>query len=224
MSEYMVMAVSGENINNGAVTVQGPYDYDRGLDGSLLDKYDDRMSSSPVWDDLRVSANTVKVQGASNIPAWGAFGTLQALWFDPSTMEQVFIDVQLPHARLAGTDIHPHVHWTPKTDGSTGDKVSWGLEYTWTNVGDEFPATTTIYGDSHYPAEDLAASGHYVTSLENIGGAGKGTSSMLICRLFRDATGAGGTDDYADDVGLLEFDFHYQINKLGSTNEYPNDY
>jgi hypothetical protein len=37
---------------------------------------------------------------------------------------------------------------------------------------------------------------------------------MLVCRLFRDATNAG--DDYNDDAGALEFDFHYKANTLGS--------
>lgn len=45
-------------------------------------------------------------------------------------------------------------------------------------------------------------------------------SSMLACRLFRDATGAGGTDDLDNDAGVLEFDFHYEIDTMGSRSEY----
>jgi len=36
----------------------------------------------------------------------------------------------------------------------------------------------------------------------------------LICRLFRDATATG--DDYDDDAGAIEFDFHYKVNTMGS--------
>jgi len=43
---------------------------------------------------------------------------------------------------------------------------------------------------------------------------------MIICRLFRDAAGTGGTDSYASDVALLEIDFHYEIDSLGSATEY----
>ena len=28
------------------------------------------------------------------------------------------------------------------------DKVSWGLEYSWSNIGDAFGNTTIIYGDT----------------------------------------------------------------------------
>jgi hypothetical protein len=40
-------------------------------------------------------------------------------------------------------------------------------------------------------------------------------SSMLVCRIFRNATDA--TDDtYDDDAGLLEIDFHYEADMVGS--------
>lgn len=39
---------------------------------------------------------------------------------------------------------------------------------------------------------------------------------MLCCRLFRDAA----NDDYGGDVAFLEFDFHYEIDSLGSNSEY----
>ena len=37
---------------------------------------------------------------------------------------------------------------------------------------------------------------------------------MIICRVFRAATGAGKTGDYA------EVDFHYEIDSFGSDSEY----
>ncbi len=40
---------------------------------------------------------------------------------------------------------------------------------------------------------------------------------MIICRVFRAATGAGKTGDY---VALLEVDFHYEIDSFGSDSEY----
>ena len=32
--------------------------------------------------------------------------------------------------------------------------------------------------------------------------------------------GAGGTDDYVGDAGLMEFDFHIEIDSFGSHEEY----
>ncbi len=48
--------------------------------------------------------------------------------------------------------------------------------------------------------------------------AADGLSSILIGRLFRNSSAAG--DTYTDKVGLLYIDAHYQINSLGSTDEY----
>ena len=61
---------------------------------------------------------------------------------------------------------------------------------------------------------------HYITELSEIDGTGQGMSSMLLCRLFRDTAGAGGTDDYVGDAGLMEFDFHIEIDSFGSHEEY----
>ena len=127
---------------------------------------------------------------------------------------------QIPHAYKEGTDLHSHVHWVPEVDGASGEQVCWGLEYIWANQGDTYTTTTLIYGDSQIQGDTFLVEGrHYYTDLGDIDGTGKTISSMLICRIFRDIAGAGGTDDYGDDAGLLEFDFHYQVDALGSSTE-----
>ena len=98
--------------------------------------------------------------------------------------------------------------------------VSWGLEYTWSDIGSAFGNTSIIYSNTHTPADaTLAASKHYTTEFAEINGAGKTISSMLVCRLFRDATGGGATDSYGSDAGLLEIDFHFELDAKGSRQE-----
>ena len=174
----------------------------------------------PVWDDLRVAASTAKLIG-SGVPDWEDFiGTsTKILSFDATSEEEIYFTIQLPHRYKEGTDVCPHVHWCPASNGTGTQKVSWGLEYTWSNIGSVFGSTTTIYGNTSYPDETLVANKHYLTDFTDIDGTGQTISSMLSCRLFRDATGAGATDDYADDAGLLEFDLHYQIDTQGSREE-----
>ena len=46
-------------------------------------------------------------------------------------------------------------------------------------------------------------------------GVKKTLSSMLVCRLYRSAS-----DSYGGDAGLLEIDFHYEIDSDGSRQEY----
>lgn len=228
-SNYLAKAISTNNVEHGnAVTTSLPADeakiLERGYLGSTADdSYNDRFDPTVYWDDLRVAVSSVRVQGVSNIPGWGAFKTtLQLLWFDATTMEQVYFAVQIPHAYRQRTDLHPHVHWVPAANGSANQKVSWGLEYSWAKIGSVFPSTVTIYGNEHVLADtSVVADKHYLTPLGIIDGSNiDAVSAMLTCRLFRDATGAGATDDYTADAGLLEIDFHYQIDSLGSRQIY----
>ena len=202
----------------GADGADGVADESADYDWTGSHTFEDISYSDTYWDDLKVPVSSVKVRAAANPPDWDAFsgGNLQLLWFDQAQMEQVFFTVQMPHAWKEGTDLHAHVHWTPNASGLAGQTVQWGLEYSWSNIGVTFPGTTIITGSTPFPNEQLVANRHYLTDLGDISGTGKTLSSMLICRLFRDAT----NDTLPDDAGLLEFDFHYEIDSPGSRQEY----
>jgi len=184
-----------------------------------------------VWNDIRIAAENTRLQGGSD-PDYLQFKTngsgsngVYAYRFDATTPEEVFFSVQIPHNYMLGSDLDAHVHWVPTADGTSGQVVSWGLEYTIANIGDVFGNTSIAYGNTHIPADDvLAQDKHYLTEVTTIDGSGiDSVSTMLMCRLFRDAGGAGKTDDYASDAALLEFDLHYQIDSLGSRSEYSKD-
>jgi photosystem II stability/assembly factor-like uncharacterized protein len=175
-----------------------------------------------MWDDLRVPANVTT--GGATAPTWGTFlGTTRILWFAPSGPEEsVDFCVQMPHGWNAGS-IHPHIHWTPKTtaDGAPANQtVSWGLEYTWIEHGKVFGAPITVYTNVHDPADaNVVASKHYKSYFASIAASGDqdGLSSMLVCRVFRNTVDAGGsTDNYEHDAGLLEIDFHFEMDATGS--------
>lgn len=175
------------------------------------------------WEDLRVPLLEA-VPGGANDPDLakykdnGAASTgVYAYHFDDGGEEELFFAVQLPHAWKEATDITAHVHWTPKVGGGAGDVVSWGLEYVWADIGESFGNTTIIYSNTHFPADGtLAADKHYRTNIGTIDGTGYTISSMLSCRVFRDATGAGETDDLAQDAVAFEVDFHYMRDAGGS--------
>jgi len=180
-----------------------------------------------VWDDIRVPVLSTKVPAAKN-PGFekvldngaGSQGIFTYL-FDAATEEELYFTCQIPHSWKLGTDLHPHVHWMPVSNGSAGQVVSWGLEYSVAKVGVTFPVTTIMYGNVSMPTETLVVGRHYITDLGDIIMSGvDSVSPMLICRVFRDATGAGGTDSYADDAALIEIDFHFEADTLGSNEEY----
>ena len=186
-----------------------------------------RYNVGPAYDDIRISALAGKL-GVGAPPDFtkildngaGSTGIFTYL-FDKTTEQQLYLNVQMPHDWRMGTTIEPHVHWSPVANGVAGRKVSWGLEYSLSEIGSTFPNTTIIYGNTHMPAETLVADRHYLTDLTDINMSAVTTvSAMLICRIFRDAGGTGATDDYDNDAALLEIDFHYQRDDLGSRTEY----
>jgi hypothetical protein len=131
----------------------------------------------------------------------------------------MYFVVQIPHDYAEGTVIFPHIHWVPSENGASGPTVPrWGLQYTWANIRETFPAYSTIYGTTAVPDEVLVKDRHYLTPLGPISGTGKTLSSMLVCRIFRD--GDNAADNFAGLAGALEIDFHYQRNTLGSRSEY----
>lgn len=170
--------------------------------------------SQPVWTDLRISGSSLGSGASAPDPVtWVNASNLRVKGFDgTTTSEQLFFEVQLGHDYKEGTDIHPHVHWGPTTTGV--GNVKWILEYSWVNIMDTTPAVTTI---SSVQAAGGVAYRHLLTEFPEMSGAGKSLSSMIIGRIYRDPSDI--QDTYAGDAGLLELDFHYQIDGLGSISE-----
>jgi len=169
-----------------------------------------------LWDDMRVPVNSVKIPGSNN-PGDASFkGGLILAFSDQAVLgneEYVYFTAQLPHTYKEGEDIESHVHWVGE-DATIGD-VYWRLTYSWANIGDAFPAESTIYvADTNSAIADT----HNKVYFESISGTGKKISSMLVCSLSRHSSNIldtfGGKDAY-----LLEIDFHFPVNTLGSRQE-----
>ena len=171
-----------------------------------------------LWDDIRVPANVVV-----NVPGpleplrlpfiddgGGSEGTY-ALWYD--MLQQSFFNIQLPHAWKIGTPIIPHIHWSTDAGAGPGD-VQWGIEWVDAAVLTPFPPASTIM------LSDIdSVSGPYFH--EVIGFPAPifptGLSHMLLGRLFRTPI---GLDDYGGLVALLEIDFHFQLDDMGSSEPF----
>ena len=166
-----------------------------------------------LWDDLRVSLNRATI--GSNNPSLTPFlTTLQAYAFSKTLIQQLYFDVQLPHAWAYGTTVSPHIHWSPGTSQDTG-VVRWGLEYSIANYGAVFPATTTITVEQ---AGSGVAYAHQIAELPDIVMTGKKASSLIMCRIFREGNHVNDTFD-AEAFGL-SIDFHLQYDKDGGLTEY----
>lgn len=193
------------------------------LDRELSRLADTLRNPDPAWDDLRVALSTAK-PGATNPPGFsklkddGAGSTgVFAYHFDASTDEEVFFDVQLPHGfKEYSALLKPHLHWCPTTT-NTGN-VRWGLEYTWANYTGTFGNSTIIYARQ---AGSGTAYQHQIAAWSGIVATGMTISSVMLCRLFRDANATGAdADDYTADAAALSFDLHIELDSLGSEREY----
>jgi hypothetical protein len=189
-------------------------------------------NNATVWNDLMVYPDATN-RGGSNAPVWGgsgasafkknAGGTSQGvfLWmFSATTEQEVYFTIQIPHSYKLSSTLYPHVHWTTATGTPTGTNVTWGLEYTVISIAGNFPTTTTLTANSVIAAVGTPSGTgqHLITALGTISGSGLGISSIIICRLYRAA--ADVNDTFANEVGLLGFDIHFESDTQGSRSEY----
>eukprot|EP00899_Mesostigma_viride_P024969 jgi/Mesvir1/5657/Mv15675-RA.1 len=206
---------------------------------NVVTKYGIRVSSNPLWEDMRVPLNSVAKTGttAPDFVVVSGLGGIALDSFGAIANKEygVYFSVQFPHGWKAGTEIRPHVHIMKS--GTAGGYVVFGLEYTWANVNDKFPVTSsaTSTGNTIYMCSDLLPSGagdqyrHYIcgNATTNPGSARTSItypaardSSMLVGRLFR-ARGANG-DTLAEATYVMEFDIHIQKDSMGSLTEYSS--
>ena len=177
-----------------------------------------------VFDDLRVVPGAFSFAGAADpsLIDWqpgGTGATFKVYAFRKN--DEVFASCQMPHSYKEGSDIYPHIHWTPHSRGTAEDgaSVGWKVDYSIANIGDAFPASTTLdLSDTVSGADDK----HEIISSTAITGTGLKISHIIMLRIYRSDTGtddtwAGTTADQSP--VLLEFDIHFEIDTAGSRTE-----
>lgn len=181
--------------------------------GSTIDNAEGTSSRDLSLTNL--GTNSFWVSGLIGGGTRGVFG----YHFNPSVTQEVYFDVQLPHGYKEGSDLYPHVHWSPKVNGSADQQVVWGLEFTKAGVGQIYGLTQTISGVNRFPNDNpIVAYKHYATSLGAISGSGLSISSMLKCRLYRKTSNV--VNNFPYDAVLHEFDVHVQLDTRGSDEEF----
>ncbi len=235
----VIQKVKAGDINNGSAIVGvdklgGYKKIDADNDGisttSIENRYTNRFmlddgflpASQYQWTDLPILPSTFDFAGNNDpaIVSWqpGGSGVSFRVWeFEQN--DQGFFTSQLPHGYVEGTDLYPHVHWTPKEKGvaESGKTVDWRLDYSITSVNGVFASGKTVL------MTDICAGINHrheiCAAVPVISGSGLGISSMIVGRLYR-----GNNDTWAGTTTgnlpcLLELDIHYQINSYGSRTE-----
>ena len=171
-----------------------------------------------VWDDLRVSIAGARVP-AANFPGYSQVNdngdsSVGVFAYHFADDEYVFFNVQMPHSWKEGSTIYPHIHFQTTSDVDPADNFKIGLEYQWTNIGDDQAANTTIISRDISTGVDSDEK-HQSAGISTTGidGTGKTISSVMLCRLYR---AAADSDNYAGDIVIIDFDIHYEKDTHGS--------
>lgn len=174
--------------------------------------------NATVWDDLRIVPGAFDYAGTGDpvlidYQPGGSGTTFKVYSFQAS--QQAFFTVQIPHNYKEGSSIYCHTHWTPGTRGNEedGKTVAWKLDYSWASINGNFGASTTADMTDTCDGTDHK---HQMSPDIEIVGTGKGISSMLICRVFRDAGDSWVGTTAAQSPIFLEIDFHYMLDTVGS--------
>jgi len=89
------------------------------------------------------------------------------------------------------------------------------LDYKWFNIGAAVPESFTTYAMDAYAVTYSSGSIHQIShGGDGIAGTGKGISSLLLCKLYRD------DNVYTGDALAFQFDVHFEIDAAGSREEY----
>ena len=167
------------------------------------------------WEDLRFPASSINPVGLAGGAAIDTTSTyMGTLLFDAAGTEIVVGQAQFPHAKKLDSEIHPHVHWAP-TSTNTGN-VFWRFEYQVADINGLFPGVYTVL-DSVATSSGVVGK-HQIDELGTIDTTGFYISAMMIWKLSR--IGGDVLDTYTADARLLEFDIHYRLDEIGSTEEY----
>jgi hypothetical protein len=187
----------GFNVSGGEVSLP-----DVELNGDLL-------LVDTVWDDLVVPLTTTR-QGSNSRPDFD-FTNIGFLFPKNDATEILYFVIQLPHRWKAGSTIFPHVHWRQAENVTPIFK----LDYKWHTIGGTVASEFLTYTMSTKKMAWTTGTIHQISDgVGGIAGTGKGISSMLVCKLYRDDNVGSG------DVLVDQFDVHIEIDSLGSDLEY----
>jgi hypothetical protein len=104
--------------------------------------------TASMWDDLRVDGLNTRVGVTAPTDETGFRGNsnFQVRNFVHNQADEVQFDIQFPHGWANGTDISPHVHFSPWITGTQSvQAVKFILDYYWGNVNEDFPTGSSQY-------------------------------------------------------------------------------
>lgn len=189
--------------SDGALTVVGASALDDIAVGG------DMSYSDTYWDDLFVPLTTTRV-GSNSKPDFD-YTNIGYLFPNNDAAEILYFIIQFPHRWKTGTTVFPHVHWRQAANQTPVFK----LDYKWYSIGEAPPANFSTYTMDQLAVTYTSGTLHQISNgAAGISGAGKGISSIMVCKLYRQDSA------YTGDCLVDQFDIHHEIDAPGSRTEY----
>lgn len=137
--------------------------------------------------------------------------------------DRVYTSLQFPHdiyiPSSGNVILRPHVHWTFVAEPTTGRTVIWELRYAIAKINAQFASqVATLTGPTYTTVSDPEIRKHMVLSLGDLVVAADDMSPSMIVIANLGLKDTSTVD--AGRVGLLSFDFHYQVGPLGTDTEF----
>ncbi len=141
--------------------------------------------------------------------------------FDDTNDESVFFHLELPHNYADAGTIHIHFDFFVDVAEAGATSVSWGVEYKKLSIGDIFSFTigseTKDYAvpTAVTPGTPANNKKTHQSAEVNLTTTGFVAGDYVLLRLFRDASGTGGTDSFPRDARVIDYHIEYLSDKLG---------
>ena len=175
-----------------------------------------------VWDDWQGAlASNVKVNPSAHIVQ---DDTEASITFKTTcdTGDYIYMNPQMSHRWKLGTAIHPHLHWWQ----TTAAQPNWLVQYRWQRNGQ---AKTTVWTDCPLTVNTYTWSTGTLCQITDATTpitppADYSLSDIIQFRVIRDVANDSGEFDGAEsnsvDADALSFDYHFEIDTMGSREEY----
>jgi len=163
----------------------------------------------------------ITLRNGPSEPQLSAFrGGIMLPAFVHTDVQSGYGNFHVDHDYKMGTALYPHIHWT--TDCDMMGTVRWGIEYTLAKGHSQmaFGEPITVYVEQECDGTPYK---HYVAEVSDqdaIPGLNIEPDTIILCRVFRDATHPNDTLD--NQVFGICLDMHYQVAQAATPRKRPD--
>jgi hypothetical protein len=178
------------------------------------------VGNARPWRDQLTDSLTIKVQG-TGISTNASESTVEFATNADYNTDYLYCNIQLNHDKDLTASISPHIHFFQ----AENNIPNFLLEYRWQkNLRAKTTAWTKLKCNSLAVAYTSGTINNIAYSAAIAVPVGTALSDIVQFRIYRDTTNDSGeftgADPYTAAVGITAFDVHFQINSLGSDDEY----